>query len=185
MSTWRAWQKMRGIKGLHPNYSMQLTLLANPDFQNGSPHREFYVWHRHGIRNVGQFLNAETHKIYTLSELSLRYPDISFLFFPYLQMQSYISKLLPSFSWAEWNPALQKAFRHTPSLRGHTSHYYKFIHTALYYSTSQIAISKWAMDDPDLGSPCSRHSKKGLGTFRLAVTWKWPYKFITDLTLPH
>lgn len=65
---------MSHIKGLNSHYSMQLTLL----------------WNKRGIQNIGHHLNIETRKMLTILEPSLKYPNISFSFFPYIQAHSYI-----------------------------------------------------------------------------------------------
>lgn len=91
--------------------------------------------------------------MYALSELTAKYPSIRFSFFSYLQAHIYVTNLTASFTAKEWNPALYKALSHTPTLRGHTSQYYKFLHTPLNYMNSTVAMTEWIHDTPSLTIP--------------------------------
>lgn len=64
--------------------------------------------------------------------------------------RSYITKVISSFLGEEWNPALPKILSHPQSNKGHISHFYKFTHTPLDYSSSQVAMTAWTKDIPGM-----------------------------------
>lgn len=65
---------------------MQLTLLANPDFQGGFPHGEFYIWPKCGIQNIGHILNTETRKCTCYQKLHPNTPISPYTFPPAMSL---------------------------------------------------------------------------------------------------
>lgn len=59
-------------------------------------------------------------------------------------------KIIPLFSKEEWNPVLHKILSLKRSLRGHLSHFYKFMHAPLDYSKPGMSTAHLVMATVDV-----------------------------------
>lgn len=74
----------------------------------------------------------------------------NFLFFPYLQAKSHLTKLIPKLVDKDWNKVFNGWFSTPSSTKGLISKFYRLATTPIDYATSLTPLTKWVQDDPTL-----------------------------------
>lgn len=149
-STWKGWYRLRTIWQVSHQYSLNLTFLYNPNFQNSHSHMAFHKWYRQGIRSVKDVVHFGEKRMLSLSELREKYPNVQFPFFVYLQAKSYLMAILPKLKDKDWNETFISWFSKPPSTSGLISKFYSRAMIPIDYANAQVPLTKWVLDDPAL-----------------------------------